>query len=123
MIFQTEREDFAMKKFKENINANAGFIIGTGLAATSFFENMTLRVLLIMFFTGWFTVNLVKIILPNETQSKKKPVHRRKKLIYAKNFNNNRRKTLRKLRYGENRYINTGRRKPYYRTRKFRYTA
>jgi hypothetical protein len=112
-----------MKKFKENINANAGFIIGTGLAVTSFFENMTLRVLLIMFFTGWFTYNLVKIILPTEPQSKKKPAHRREQLIYAKHFNNNRRKTLRKLRYGASRYADTGRRKPYYKTRKYKHIA
>lgn len=112
-----------MKKMKENMNANAGFIIGTGLAVTSFFECMTLRVALIMVFTGWFIYNLVKTILPKKATSRKKQEYNRGQRKYPRDINGSRRQSKRKLNCGRPRYADTLRKKPLYKTRKFRHTA
>ena len=108
-----------MKKIKKSMNEYAGFFICTALAVTSFFECMTLRVLLILIFMPWVIYNLIKIILPEETKIRKKQPYNGTQLKYPVNIQSRRRQSDHKLRYGKKHYADAGQKKPVYTIRKF----
>ena len=111
-----------MDKIKKTMNANIGFIIGTSLAATSFLECMTLRVLLIQFFIGWFMYNLAKTVLP-EKPERRKQARNGAKPAYHRNMRVSRGHLRRKPIHGKIRRAEASRLKPGRTIRKFKPTA